>query len=154
MGEDASATVTIAARPGDVFALVSDLARTGEWSPECVSVEWLGGATGAAPGARFRGHNRSGKREWTMEGVVDEVDAPNAFAFHTERNGATRTRWGYRLAATADGGTALTEWYERVAKLPLVARLVERFVLGDRRTHNEENMQASLGRIKEILEAS
>ena len=36
----------------------------GEWSHECVGVGWLGGATSATPGARFRGRNRSGIFRW------------------------------------------------------------------------------------------
>ena len=43
---------------GAVWEVVRDVTRTGEWSHECVSVEWLADATEARPGARFRGRNR------------------------------------------------------------------------------------------------
>lgn len=146
------ATVTISAPPRRVYDVVSDVTRTGEWSPECVSVEWLDGATAAVPGARFRGHNKLGAREWDMEAVVDDADPGRAFSFHTVRGDSVRTRWGYRLAPTADG-TQLTEWYERVAQIPLLMRIAERLMMGGRQKHNDANIAASLARIKTIAEA-
>jgi len=56
-----AARIEIDAAPVAVYALVSDISRMGEWSPECYRCEWLGGATTAAIGAKFRGHNRLGK---------------------------------------------------------------------------------------------
>lgn len=44
-----------------VWRVVADVTRTSEWSHECHRVTWLRVATTAAPGARFRGHNRSGR---------------------------------------------------------------------------------------------
>lgn len=51
-------TVEIAAAPDKVYAMVSDITRMGEWSPECVSCRWAKGATGPAVGARFKATNR------------------------------------------------------------------------------------------------
>jgi Berberine and berberine like len=50
---------------GSVWRVIADVTRTGEWSHECHHVTWLGGATAAAPGVRFRGRNRSGWLRWT-----------------------------------------------------------------------------------------
>jgi uncharacterized protein YndB with AHSA1/START domain len=141
-------SVSIDAPPDRVYALVSDVARTPEWSPECVRVEWV------EAGKRFRGHNKIGSREWAMECVIDEAKPSQAFAFHTERDGDLRTRWGYRLEPTSSGGTQLTEWYQRVAKVPLPARIAERLLMGGRAKHNAENMRASLAKIKTIAEAA
>ena len=140
------ASITINATRAAVYALVSNVTRTGEYSPECVSVEWI------EPGKRFRGHNKDSSREWDMEGVIDTAVPERAFAFHTERDGAVRTKWGYRIDGPTNGPTTLTEWYERVAKIPLPAKIFERFVMGGRAKHNAANMQASLARIKAILE--
>jgi uncharacterized protein YndB with AHSA1/START domain len=153
MATAGQATTTIAAAPDAVYALISDVIRTGEWSPECVHCEWVGDTTAATPGARFRGHNKQGNREWDMECVIDEAEPGAAFSFHTERNGAARTKWGYRL--TPEGtGTRLTEWYERVAPTPALTRLVERLVMGGRQKHNDANVAASLKRIKSIIEGT
>jgi hypothetical protein len=142
-----SEKIVVTVSPEVAYDVVSDVTRTGEWSPECVKVEWT------EAGKRFVGHNKDGSREWTMECVVDESSRPTAFSFHTERDGQPRTKWGYRFAAV-DGGTEITEWYERVANTPLVARLVERFVMGGREKHNAENMRKSLERLKEVVESS
>jgi uncharacterized protein YndB with AHSA1/START domain len=48
-----SATTTIAAPIGEVYAAVTDMTRIGEWSPECTSCRWLGDATGPVVGAEF-----------------------------------------------------------------------------------------------------
>jgi hypothetical protein len=45
------------AAPADkIWDLIADVRNTGKFSPEVMEAEWLGGATGPAPGARFRGH--------------------------------------------------------------------------------------------------
>ena len=57
-----SVTVHINATPDQVWDLVSDVTRIGEYSPETFEAEWLDGATGPAVGASFRGHvKRNGK---------------------------------------------------------------------------------------------
>src|SRR5262245_9893520 len=48
------------APPGAVWQIVADVTRTGQWSHECRRARWLGPAAAPAPGARFRGSNRSG----------------------------------------------------------------------------------------------
>ena len=66
--------VTVDADPGAVWEVVRDVTRTGEWSHECVDIVWLGGATAATPGARFRGRNKQGIFRWgrTCEIVTAE----------------------------------------------------------------------------------
>ena len=54
-------TVEIAASPAEVYALVSDITRMGEWSPECVQCTWTKGATGPSVGARFKAKNKGGR---------------------------------------------------------------------------------------------
>ena len=43
----------IEASANSLYAMVSDLPRIGEWSPECESVIWEGDVTTPAPGATF-----------------------------------------------------------------------------------------------------
>ena len=55
----ARAEVFVSASPGEVYAVVSDLPRSGEWSPECTGGQWVSGEP-ATVGAVFRGEtNRS-----------------------------------------------------------------------------------------------
>ena len=64
-------TLYIAAPAETVWALVSDLPRMGEWSPENAGGKWVKGATGPALGAVFEGTNKNGFRRWsTMVTVI------------------------------------------------------------------------------------
>lgn len=56
--------VTVDAGIDQVWNVVRDVTRVGEWSHECVAAAWLGDATSAVPGARFRGRNRAGIIRW------------------------------------------------------------------------------------------
>ena len=67
---DLSESLTVAAPADLVYGLVADLPRMGEWSPECERVTWRGGATCAAAGAQFIGHNKAGSVRWMTQGVV------------------------------------------------------------------------------------
>ena len=49
-------SVSVAAAPVDVYAVVSDLPRSGEWSAECQGGTWVEGAAGEV-GSVFRGVN-------------------------------------------------------------------------------------------------
>jgi ribosome-associated toxin RatA of RatAB toxin-antitoxin module len=52
-GVEGRATVHINAPPEKVYALVTDVSRMGEWSPECVRAEWVGGATVSFEALRY-----------------------------------------------------------------------------------------------------
>ena len=52
------------ATPEEAWALIADITRMGDWSPETTSAVWRGGATAAALGARFRGTNQMGSKKW------------------------------------------------------------------------------------------
>lgn len=98
----------IKATPEAVWALVTDLPRMGEWSPENNGGTWLKGATAAAVGAKFKGKNSNGKRSWSTVATVTELDAPRSFAFNVKAGGLKIATWRYDLAP-ADGGVAVTE---------------------------------------------
>ena len=76
-----SVTRDIAASPEKVWALVTDLPRMGEWSPENQGGAWTKGATGPAVGARFAGKNKNGKKSWSTSVEVNVYDAPKKFSF-------------------------------------------------------------------------
>ena len=106
-----SVTVDIAAPVETVWALVSDVTRIGEFSPETFEAEWLDGATGPQVGARFRGHvrrNGIGPVYWTTCTVV-AADPGREFGFEVlGPGGAVVNTWRYRLEPCSDG-TNVTE---------------------------------------------
>ncbi|MFD5466479.1 SRPBCC family protein [Kitasatospora sp. NPDC127059] len=99
-----------------VWALVTDIGLSARFSPELQRAQWLDGADGPAPGARFEGYNsRAGMPDWRTVSEVLELAEHRAFAWAVmdadgrygdpvaEPAGAL-ARWRFDLAAE-DGGT-------------------------------------------------
>ena len=149
-------SIVVAAPPEDVYALVADVTRMPEFSPEVVSCRWLGGATGPAPGARFEAVNASaaGKR-WKNRPVVTVAEAGREFAFTRTEPLAGTIAWRYRFEP--DGaGTRVVESYEVERPVTRLGWFVIEKVFrgGDRRTALREGMLATLDRIKATAEAA
>ena len=64
-----------------MWALVTDLPRMGEWSPENAGGKWVKGATGPALGAVFEGTNKNGFRRWTTNVTVIGCEPNKLFEF-------------------------------------------------------------------------
>ena len=111
-------------RPQEVWALVSDVTRIGEFSPETFEARWTRGSTGPEVGASFKGHvkrNGVGPTYWSpcqvTACVPDEV-----FEFSVGTDDVTLNNWGYRLEP--DGaGTKVTEYFRLEPTLPMRALL-------------------------------
>ena len=69
----------VIAAPADVlYAMVTDLPRMGEWSPENVGGDGAAGAS-ATVGGRFKGRNKRGSRRWTTNVEVTAAE-PDRFS--------------------------------------------------------------------------
>ena len=147
---DGQVTVHIDAAPERVYALISDVTRMGEWSPECYRCEWRDGASGPAVGARFKGSNKRGLLRWSTTAQVQEADPGRVFAFATFDRDREVTRWRYSFTA-AGNGTDATESYERVWT-PGYVKLAEKLVLRGRDGQLDEGMRATLQRLKTAAE--
>jgi uncharacterized protein YndB with AHSA1/START domain len=139
------------ASPEKVWALVSDVTRIGEFSPETFEAEWTRGSTGPEVGANFRGHvrrNGVGPTYWSPCRVTACV--PNeVFEFSVGVDEVTLNNWGYRLEP--DGaGTRVTEYFRIEPNLPM--RLYWT-VLGPLRSRTNRNgMRTTLERMKAAVE--
>jgi hypothetical protein len=102
-----SESIVIARSPEDLYALVCDVTRMGEWSPVCKACWWDDGA-GPQVGAWFSGRNEQPDRTWKTRSQVVAAEPGREFAFMV---GGDRVRWGYTLTPV-DGGTRLTESWE------------------------------------------
>lgn len=101
-----SESIRIDADPAAVYALVSDITRTGEWSVGCEAAAWDDPAD-TGEGARFVGSNVAGDRRWQTPCTVVAAVPGEEFAWETGEGWA---RWGYRMHPV-DGGTELVhEW--------------------------------------------
>jgi hypothetical protein len=150
--EDSQSAV-IEAPAERIYALVADLPRMGEWSPECRQVEWLDGSNGPAEGATFIGHNKGGPAglmKWSRRGRVLAAAPGREFAFVTEEGGRESTEWRYRLEAVPEG-TRVTESYA-VHWIPTWARIVD--VPTNRARELRLAMQHTLEQLKGAAEAS
>lgn len=150
--EDSRSTV-VDASPEDLYDLVADLPRMGEWSPECAAVEWTHGTDGPAEGATFVGHNVSGPfglMRWSRHGRVLTAERGREFCFITEEGGRESTQWRYRFQAVEDG-TRVTESYE-VKWIPTWARILD--VPTNRHRALQGAMEHTLGRLKGAAEAA
>ena len=152
-GTTGEASVLIDAPPEKVYALLSDVTRMGEWSPECRHCEWIDGATGPAVGARFKGSNKIGIFRWSTKPRVVVADEGREFAFATDWRGRDGTKWSYRLAPEG-GGTKLTESFEVLSDVARPILFAEKYLMRikDRRAHLIAGMQTTLGRIKAAVE--
>jgi uncharacterized protein YndB with AHSA1/START domain len=100
---DLTESIAIDAPAPTVYALVSDLPRMGEWSPECTRVTWTSGAVGPAVGARFVGHNRVGAIRWITFGRVVDADPGRRFAFSIHFGPIPISLWAYDFTPTSSG---------------------------------------------------
>jgi uncharacterized protein YndB with AHSA1/START domain len=144
-------TVRMNASVDKVWALVTDVTRIGEFSPETFDGEWIKGATGPAVGAWFRGHvkrNQKGPTYWTQCRVT-ACEANRLFEFDVMTAGRPVNTWGYRLQP-ADGGTDVTEYFRLADN---IGTRIYWALLGRLRGRtNERNMRATLEGMKSVVE--
>jgi uncharacterized protein YndB with AHSA1/START domain len=145
---------TINAAPERLYALVADLPRMGEWSPECAAVVWLGGSTAAAPGVRFKGTNKNGGKRWQTVCTITAADPGRELSWEARAFGLPISHWRYRFASDGTGGTVVTESAEDRRGMLLRAFGKTASGVGDRHSHNAETMRVTLERLKAAAEAS
>ena len=149
----AAVTVHIDAPPAEVWDLVSDITKMGEYSPEVVEAEWLDGATGPAVGAKYRGHvkrNEMGPTYWTTCKITECVPG-EVFEFAVVMRDRPVNVWRYEFAAAEGGGTDVTESFDLGDNLwtkvwrPLGGFLRER--------RNQRDMLRTLEKVRAVAEA-
>lgn len=142
-----SRSTSIAAPPEQVWALVSDLPAMGEYSPENVGGDWVGGATGPAVGAVFRGRNQSGRRRWSTRCTVTVCEPGRAFAFAVAAAGLPVAQWRYDVEPEPGGCRLMETWTDQRGGL---IRWVGRRTTGvaDREAFTAQSIEQTLNRVK------
>ncbi|GAA1457607.1 SRPBCC family protein [Williamsia maris] len=144
------ASTDIKASPEKVWSIVSDLARMGEWSPQCRKVIVRGGAVGQ--GTKTINVNKRGLLVWPTTAKVVTFEPNREIAYRITEN---HTVWGFEITPSADGVT-LTE--RRVAadgKTTAVSALLVDKVLGGKDNFEielEEGIKETLAKIKAAAE--
>lgn len=150
-----SVSAYVDAPPEAVYAVVSDVTRTPELSPEIVSCTWLGGATGPAVGARFLAVNKAGRGSWKNRPVVTVAEPGREFAFSRSEPMAGEIVWRYRFEPEGSG-TRVTESYEVVRPITRLGWLVITYGFGspDRRGDLRRGMLQTLERLRGLVESA
>lgn len=146
-----SESIHVDAGPATVYAVVSDVTRTGEWSPVCRECWWDEG-DGPRVGAWFTGRNVTPEREWQTRCRVTVADEDRAFGWSV---GPNIVFWTYTMQ-DSDGGTLLTESWE----FPPAGQAVfaERYgddaaaQIADREAAARAGIPATLAAIKKAIE--
>lgn len=142
----------IAAPPERVWALVSDLPRLAEWSPQVVRT-FLRGGRPVRLGTLMVNINRRGFLVWPTQAKVVRFEAGREVAFKVKENQST---WSFTLEPV-DGGAGTRVVQRREAPdgiTPLSLRLTDR-MLGGQTTFQAElraGMQQTLAQIKDEAE--
>ena len=105
-------SISIDRPPAEVYAIVSDVPRTGEQSPVCQGGTWDDAAQAGAVGAWFTGHNAIGDMKWDTHCQVIAADPGREFAFinHGPSGDAELVRWGYTFEPEGSGTKATESW--------------------------------------------
>ena len=147
MVETAGTTsIDIKVSPDAVYAILTDLTRISELSPECYKAEWEGDSTGPAVGAKFRGYNQNGDQKWDMGCVVVTADPGKEWAFEVPADDGRGTTWRYEIDST-DTGCRVTESFDS----PILDG--EFFQKIDRHKLLLENIDRTLLNLKAVAEA-
>ena len=144
-----TASTHVAASPATVWRIVSDVRRTGEWSPECSRVLPLGPVRA---GALLVGLNRRGRVRWATVSRVIAYVPEREIGWRVLTN---RAEWRYQLQP-GSVGTTVTQTRRTPRGESRFALWFTRAFLGGQEGHDAElaeGMEHGLGRIRAIAES-
>jgi len=119
--------IEIAAPPAQVWAVVRDVRRMSEWSPQVESTRLRDAAPDVALGVEFTNLNSQGELQWKTHGTIVRLEPDREMAFRIAENWAV---WSFHLEPIALG-TKLIERRETPDGLaPAAVQSVESFLGG------------------------
>ncbi|MFF0056434.1 SRPBCC family protein [Streptomyces microflavus] len=165
------ADVSVRAAPEEIYAVVSDLPRSGEWSPECQGGEWISGEPSAV-GSVFRGLNLRSEEvvawaplirgEWHTDSRVTAAEPGRTFRWMmlSHAGADQQSVWGFDVEP-ADGGSVLTHHFRMGTATAGIHEIVKDLDETARAKFVEEwtakiaqDLADTLHRIKGIIEGS
>ncbi len=148
-----SESIVVSRPAAELYDMVADVTRTGEWSPVCRACWWDERARPEV-GAWFTGRNEVPGRTWETRSQVLVADRGKEWAFAV---GGSSVRWSYTFAPVA-GGTEVTESWEFLPDG--LARFDERYgddaaaQVQDRADAAHRGIPATLAAIKAAAEST
>ncbi|MFW5471541.1 SRPBCC family protein [Knoellia sp. CPCC 206435] len=142
----------MSATPEEVWAVVSDVTRAPDLSPEVSACRWLDGATEPAVGVRFEATNTVNGRSWKNRPVITRVEPGHLLRFERTEPFAGTIAWQWTVTP-ADGGTHTTVAYEVTRPIRRIGWFViERiYRAGNRRDELASGMEQSLQRLAQLV---
>jgi len=140
----------VAASPEAVWAVLGDVRRMRDFSPELVRMVALKPG-GLRLGQWYLGVNRRGPVVWPTRSTVTDVDPGQLLAWDTATSGA---RWIWELVPEGEG-TLVVHRRAVPRRLTLLTRLFAAAFLGGAAGHTddlERDMARSVARLKEAVE--
>jgi ribosome-associated toxin RatA of RatAB toxin-antitoxin module len=151
MAEQIRVERTIRADASELYDLVSDLPRMGEWSPENTGGKWVNGAKGPVVGAHFKGSNKSGRLRWSTDVVVTAARPGEQFAFDVTFGPFKIASWAYLFEQDGNKTRVTETWTDH--RLPVVGTISSLLVgIRDRPGLNRKNMEATLAKLAAAVE--
>ena len=147
-------SIIVEASADYLYDLLSDITRTGEWSPVCTLCWWDDEADAGRVGAWFTGRNELPHRTWETRSEVVTAERGREFAWVV---GGSFVRWGFSFAV-AESGTVITESWEFLPGG--IAMFEEKFgdeapaQITDRTQQALDGIPKTLAAIKRIAETS
>ena len=147
---DVSVERDIAAPPEKVWALISDMTRMGEWSPEARGGEWIR----ARPRPRWvpiQGYERAGQEFVEDRLWGHRVRARVPLRLRVQAGPLAVADWAYLIAPTATGCHVIERWTDdRGAIITFLGRVVSG--VGERGEHNRHGMEQTLAALAAAVE--
>lgn len=132
-----------------VWAVLADVGRMGEWSPELVTMRALRPG-GLRVGQWYLGVNRRKAFVWTTRSVVTELEPNRRLTWDTTTSGA---RWVWEVEPAGDGRTRVVHRRPVPRGLTGLSRLAAPLFLGGTDAHADE-LEAGMARSVERLAAA
>ncbi|MFL6109003.1 MAG: SRPBCC family protein [Marmoricola sp.] len=145
-------TVRIDASPATVWALVSDVCKMHEWSPQVDSTRLRAGFDAVALGTQFTNRNSLGELEWTTHAEVVRFEPEREIAFRVEENWVI---WSFTVEPDGSG-TLLTQRRDAPDGISELSLELTNGFMGGVEVFTESmraGMRETLDRIKEQAEA-
>lgn len=147
-------SVEVQASAEALYDLVSDITRTGEWSPVCTSCWWDDEDNAGKVGSWFTGRNELPDRSWETRSQVVAAERGREFAWAV---GGSFVRWGYLLTPGVAGITLSETWEFLPAG---IAMFEEKYgdeayaQITDRTRQALDSIPKTLAAIKQIAESA
>ncbi|MFW0794163.1 SRPBCC family protein [Gordonia sp. CPCC 205515] len=144
-------SIEINATAEEVWAVISDLKRMGEWSPQCKKMILRGEPVGM--GTKSININRRGVLVWPTTSKIIRFAPNKELGFRVAEN---KTVWSYTIAPTASGVTVTERREVANGTTKISSFLVDKFMGGTTNFEAELKlgMAETLGKIKRAAESS